>query len=363
MALNEEKILSGKFIFISYSHKDGEIVKADMKALLRKNVRIWFDENMRLGDDWTEIAERTIRHENCVGAIFYNSANAFVSRAVQREQRIVRERVSTGAFKYWSVHIDGKFTDDICRDAMFSNPKDYSFDDMMPQREMFSEKILCIMRTDDATAIERIYSEIALPEGAVDNENSFIESVQKNRMASRDTGEITLGRYIDGEYNGPERAADGEDGRFGSTGRLIQLGGARYTTKPIRWKLMYVEDGKAVLLCTEIIAQTSYDRGQKFMNEVFAKVALSEEEMSRFGEIRPRYMTANDAEKAALAGGADALSLSKRGSLVHWWINEDGLTKNWKQTYSDDFRYEKGFSMFIKKGLRPVLEIPADKFR
>ena len=71
MSLNEEKILSGNFVFISYSHKDQAAVTEDMEALLGQGVRVWFDVNMRLGDNWAQIAEQTILHKNCVGAIFY----------------------------------------------------------------------------------------------------------------------------------------------------------------------------------------------------------------------------------------------------------------------------------------------------
>ncbi len=109
MSLNEDKILSGKFVFVSYSHKDQSAVKADMSALLDLGVRVWFDENMRLGDNWSQIAKSKITHEKCVGVIFYNSANSFVSSAVQLEQELTMSRVKEGNFRYWSVNIEPAF--------------------------------------------------------------------------------------------------------------------------------------------------------------------------------------------------------------------------------------------------------------
>lgn len=35
-------------------------------------------------DNWIEIAERMITHENCIGTIFFNSLNSYISNPVAR---------------------------------------------------------------------------------------------------------------------------------------------------------------------------------------------------------------------------------------------------------------------------------------
>lgn len=364
MSLIEEKILSGKFVFISYSHRDKDAIKEDMDALLKLGVRVWFDVNMRLGEDWSEIAARILAHENCIGTIFYNSANSFVSPACQIEQKIVYAKAVEGNFKYWSVNLDEKPTPNILAESLpraLANGQDTYMSAMSRQMEMFNEKILCIMRSNSPTTVDRIYNEIAVPFRLVDNEDNFMEEAKRASMTSEDSRDISLGRYIDCEYYGPEQAVGNEDQRFGSALNLIQLKGKRYTTRPLKWRLIYVEDGKAVLLCRSVLAQTTFLDGEAFLKGSFAKVAFTREEIERFGPISVRYMNAADIARSEVSHTESALALADGGRLAHWWIDENGLTVNWKQTFSNDFHYKKGFSIFIKKGLRPVIEISAQK--
>ena len=365
MALNEEMILSGKFVFISYSHRDEEIVKEDMEKLLSLGVRVWYDVNMRVGKDWTEIASRVLHHPNCAGVIFYNSPHAFVSSAVQREQEITREL----GLEYWSVNLDGKSTPEISFGAMNLlsqryGPADPAFAAYMQENypkqiSMFNPNIICYMRADSKALVDRIYSELAVSYGLVDNEDNFITELQKKEMASRDKGEIILGRYICSEYIGPEQAKTNDDSRFGEEKNLIQLNGKRYNTKELGWKLMYVENGIAVLLCTRILTQSSFFQGQAFLDLAFPQITFLDEEREKTGFIRARYMTLADVEKCKNVNNESSLLLGENSALKHWWIDEKGLALNWKQTYSDATQYEKGFSCLIKKGIRPVIEISA----
>lgn len=362
MSLNEEKILAGKFVFVSYSHKDGTAVKEDMSALLSRGVRVWFDENMRIGDNWVEIARKVMHHENCEGVLFYNSANAFVSSAVQEEQKTTREL----GLKRWSIHLDSKSTTAISIEAMNLLVGQYGptnqvvsqhMMQVMPvQNEMFDERILCFMRTDSASLVQRLYNEIAVPYRLVDNEENFLLDLQKNDIAQRGTDDIILGKYVSGEYLGPEKPSNMCDQRFGVSNDLIQLNRKSYTTKELRWRLMYVQDGKAVLLCNRIIRQASYYEGKAFLDKTFCSVAFTQDEMKKFGEINARYMTAYDIEQCT---DKHALELGVPSKLKHWWIDADGLTENWKQTFSGDYRYANGFSCLNKKGVRPVIEISA----
>lgn len=365
MVLNEERILSDKFIFISYSHKDSIAVKEDMDALISRGVRVWFDENMRLGDDWTEIAARTISHENCVGVLFYNSANSFVSSAVQKEQALTKERADKTEFKYWSINLESKFSAQIYQEALtkaLSESKNDYISVMQKQLEMFNDNILCILRSDSASAVSRIYEEIAIPYRLADNESNFMDDIKRKNIVSEDTDELIFGKYIDREYIGPEHADGSEDQRFGSANHLIQLNGKRYSSTDLRWKLLYVENGKAILLCTQILSQSSFYDGERFLKNIFPKIAFSAEETKKMGEAIPRFMTLADATKAQNAHQSSSLKLTEEKELVHWWIDEEGLTKYWKQTYSRDFHYAKGFSVFVKKGIRPIIEIPAKNF-
>lgn len=365
MALDEAKILSNKFIFVSYSHVDRDAVREDMSALLARGVRVWYDENMRLGDDWTEIAKRVLMHENCVGALFYNSPSAFISTAVQIEQNYARLRMEKGNFEIWSVHIDSETAEQIfvkaC--ALTTNQKEYIFQVMPVQTQMFTENNIYLLRDNSQSTVDYLYDNIAVPYNIVDNEDNFMDNVQRNSISSsRHTEEITLGKYIAVRYIGPEQPNGDENQRFGAQENLAQLDGEVYTMRDLHWRLLYVHDGKAVLLCTQILAQMTFEQGQKLLSDTFSKIAFSSEELKKLGTPVIRYMTSRDVERCFEVHNEDALKLSNKGEFAHWWIDEDGLTASWKQTYSDDFRYKKGFIGFMKKGVRPVIEIPTKSF-
>lgn len=356
MSLNEEKILSGKFIFVSYSHKDADAVREDMTALLNRGVRVWYDHNMRIGDNWQEIAERVITHENCVGVLFYNSPNAFASLAVQKEQRLANERCESDGIKIWSVHLGGADTFSIVREVMKTVTDPEYMNAMLLQNKMFGDQILRIMR--DGSAADRIYNEIAEPYHLVDSEDNFMDDAQRSNIASKGEEIITFGKYISTEYYGPERPTDNTDQRFGIGKNLIQLGETSYTTKDLAWKLMYVQDGRAVLLCTSMLDKMTYPDGEAFLADTFIKIAFTDNDPAGTEGVCARYMTLADVEECVKVGKGDSLKLAVEGETKHWWINENGLTDYWKETYSDNFRYERGFPIFVKKGIRPVLEIP-----
>jgi len=363
MPLNEERIIKSKYIFVSYSHRDADAVREDMTALMARGVRVWYDEHMRIGEKWSDIAEKRINDENCVGVLFYNSPNSFISSAVQEEQKMASDRAKNGEFHIWAVHLDAKPTAQICIEAisMHPNVQEYFTTAMPFQQAMFDARLLCIMRTESQTTVERIYNEIAEPYHIVDNENNLMDDARKSHRSMGETNEITLGRYISSEYFGPEQPNGADDQRFGSQKTLILLNGKPYNTKELRWRLMYVKDECAVLLCSRIIDRMEFTDGIHFLSSTFPTVAFADIDGAE--SIKARYLTNADAALACDRHNEFALSLSERGEQIHWWINENGLTDHWKQTYSNDFPYRKGFPIFVKKGIRPIIEVPVKLFR
>ncbi len=363
MPLNEEKIIANHYIFVSYSHRDADAVREDMTALIARGVRVWYDEHMRIGEKWSDIAEKRINDENCVGVLFYNSPNSFISTAVQEEQKMASERAKNGDFHIWAVHIDAKPTSQICIDAIPLHPncQEYFTTTMRFQQDLFDSRILCIMRSESEATVERIYNEIAEPYHIVDNENNLMDDARKSNRSIGETNEITLGRYVSSEYFGPEQPVNAEDQRFGSQKTLIQLNGKRYNTKELRWRLLYVKDERAVLLCSRIIDKKEFAQGAHFLTSTFCAVTFAEIEGA--DRIKARYMTNADISLAKDKHTESALTLKENNDQLHWWIDEDGLTAHWKQTYSNDFSYKKGFPIFIKKGIRPVIEVPVKLFQ
>lgn len=107
----------GRYIFVSYSHKDSEVVRRDVAELRRHGAAIWFDESLLPGPDWDTVVLRILKDPNCVCAMLYLSENSIVSPAVERElARIAKkfgrhdaaDKTSKSARKgYFSVNIGG----------------------------------------------------------------------------------------------------------------------------------------------------------------------------------------------------------------------------------------------------------------
>lgn len=71
------------FLFVSYSHKDGELVFKEIERLHKLGFRIWYDEGIDPGSEWTEeIAEALTK---CGQFLVFISANSVASQNVRNE--------------------------------------------------------------------------------------------------------------------------------------------------------------------------------------------------------------------------------------------------------------------------------------
>ena len=71
------------YVFVSYAHKDANVVLPCIDALKRKNINVWYDEGIQAGSEWPEyIAEKVVY---CTKFIL------FISRAYLASQNCKRE--------------------------------------------------------------------------------------------------------------------------------------------------------------------------------------------------------------------------------------------------------------------------------
>ena len=71
------------YIFISYSHRDTELVLPVLKILEEKGFRFWYDEGISPGDEWPEAIG--IHLANCSVCLAFISENSLNSRNCRRE--------------------------------------------------------------------------------------------------------------------------------------------------------------------------------------------------------------------------------------------------------------------------------------
>lgn len=350
--MNELDILKENFVFISYTHTDMDVLVADAEILKSRGVRVWYDENMEIGDKWTDVAEDKIFHSNCVGVIFYVSPSALASKAVQQEQRWTKQRLEQDPnFRYWFVVLGNNDLKAMYRQAAeiyeTKNP-DEEYDDIKAfQKTLFNPEILYITSQDPNERVEEIYSKIALDRGCVDNEYSVVK-------AKKDS--IYFGRVKANVF--PISALDDKDNGVYEYGneQVVVYEGNTYKTKPLLWDLLYVKEHTCIYISNQILDIMPFDVMEAYLEEDFLKISFNEEEIRFIKEnnISIRLLEEKDVDNIAKV---EALSTEVN---KHWWTAVPSLMEGWKKTCVDGSFYDIGFPKHMKKGFRPVLEIKQD---
>lgn len=105
-----DSVTDGKYIFISYSHRDYLKVYSDLVDLYDQGVRYWYDTGLKMdaGSSWEKKVHNRIVDENCVGIIFYVSTSALLSKSVCKEMEIVcgYSELSKNKKKYFAVGLE-----------------------------------------------------------------------------------------------------------------------------------------------------------------------------------------------------------------------------------------------------------------
>lgn len=72
-------------IFISYSHKDNNYVRALREQLQARHMPVWINQRIRVGDAWAQAIVKAIRDSHAVIVIVIVSPESVQSTWVQRE--------------------------------------------------------------------------------------------------------------------------------------------------------------------------------------------------------------------------------------------------------------------------------------
>lgn len=76
------------YVFISYSHRDGETVKPIISAL-QKSLRVWYDEGIEAGDQWRDTIAKQLA--NCSGVLCFITPDFLFSKNCRREIEFASE--------------------------------------------------------------------------------------------------------------------------------------------------------------------------------------------------------------------------------------------------------------------------------
>lgn len=62
----ESELDEGKYVFVSYSHKDADVVLPIINLLRRNQVNVWYDDSNEAGDKWAEIIQNHVKKAYCL---------------------------------------------------------------------------------------------------------------------------------------------------------------------------------------------------------------------------------------------------------------------------------------------------------
>lgn len=79
----ENTQMNDQYVFISYAHKDTDIVLPCINAMKARNLNVWYDEGIQAGSEWPEyIADKVV---HCTKFVLFISKAYLVSQNCKRE--------------------------------------------------------------------------------------------------------------------------------------------------------------------------------------------------------------------------------------------------------------------------------------
>lgn len=306
-----------KFLFVSYSHDDKEIVKDWIDFLIDQGVRVWWDKAFMGGDDWETIAQNLLLHDNCSGILFFCSKSAIESPNIAKEWRTAakaKEKCSDGAFYPQIIMIgdDPSFDYHYLTSFVKKTEELFSDDDYDDFRDLFGKK-------------DHLY---------------YSASNKINKQDLLDTIKERVPKTVDEHEIARDKLAD-----LSNLDKEVVVKLGTYENKSIYWHKIFDEKNESVLLCCDVLAEgLGGQELNKWLN-TFVKQSFSTNEQIEL-EDKIRLLTLTEAEK---------LHQDELERNTTWWLSN---TNGNLQTVvrEDGTIYKNGYNgKLYKKGIRPVI--------
>lgn len=95
-----------KYVVVSYSHKDVDIVYKELCALEDQKASFWYDRDNKTGEDWLENITNQIDNIMCVGIIIFVSKYSLASPSVTEELKYISENYEKNNLTLFVVLVD-----------------------------------------------------------------------------------------------------------------------------------------------------------------------------------------------------------------------------------------------------------------
>ncbi len=331
-----EEVKKDKYVFLSYSHKDKEIVTDWATWLIDEGVRLWYDPDFVPGHKWEEEMRKLLAHENCCGAIFFCSPDALVSSNVHKErEEAMKQQKLRGEKEYvfFVVNVTRdskpvsymqmvKKTCDCCEEEKLD--KEFPFDHLKEYIELGSNGTINVSTHDEAEK-ERLFKGINKLIEQVINKSVRAYELLEEAAHKASVVSIRMGRYcIDGEL------------------------------RPIIWKLMHHSEEIGYFLAERILTNDYGESIEQRLNEEFKTTAFSAREASLL-QGRIRLLTREECEQ--LQNEPDGRGNKLLNCGKPWWLADE--TDGYQMTVEEDGSiFDYGYDNADNRwGIRPVIAV------
>lgn len=260
-----EHISTNKYVFISYSHRDSDIVYPLLHRFYESGLNYWYDKEMRSGESWFEMARKQIENDDCVGAIFFLSTNCLIgSDSVIKEIELISKKnmkvipiiICSGSY-YCLVR------DAFCKlkDAPHKQlNNDLSFDLVSKFLDFFKEEKI-FKSVEDINLVEDVLEELKKDKvDVISSDNSTLEKlVSLNKISSIDGHfKISLSKMPDEISNNVFCLVKKGLFTFKNLYYYKVENGDIYNLKPINWTLLDIVDDQVLFISEDIFDVVKY---------------------------------------------------------------------------------------------------------
>lgn len=325
----EENIVTDKFLFISYSHEEKTQVRNSVNWLIGEGVRLWYDADLHNGDNWIEIAKRMITHDNCIGTIFFNSLNSYISDPVAEERMLSLQKKEQWekegkTYHTFVVNMGKPSTMRLIKQIFDSLPDN----DGVIKHAITTEQLSVILQLFNDACIYS-YMDADEPEAYLP---PFLEDVIKRAPEVVNKTAIALEEM---EKLSKNAGISFKMGRYKVGGEVVSL----------EWQFLSYNDNDGVFLLKPILDDRIGSGLQEWLNGEFKSAAFSEEELEKIkGNIRLLSEKETEGISAKLMQTEHAWWLADVNGALQMVVREDGSV------------YKKGsINTRVERGVRPVI--------
>lgn len=207
----------GKYIFISYSHKDYKKVYADLAELYEKGIPFWYDRGLPAGKNWDDVVREKMNDPRCSGVIFYLSESLFLSQSIQTEIRIARGEdgdmdMPRLPLTYFSVNLTDMCPSELL-DKVYADKRFTDVADRMSAKRSWQSTLAdafpdkaTYLPYDDKTHLQDMLEQVNLCFGLSSNVNPYdfggAKFVSGAGVIEFDNGSRYDGSFRDGLFEG-----------------------------------------------------------------------------------------------------------------------------------------------------------------